>query len=126
MQLDKLIVVDDMTLDFNNLVLLAIGVCTAISAYFNWKTQRDMRQVHIATNSMKDALVKSTADASFAAGRDEARIAGEHTAEVLAAKNEMSPLRSDNSVKVEVINKEPLSVDAPDPLKVHVVDPKKS
>jgi len=48
-----------------------------INVYYTRRTEKN-------TNSMKDALVKSTGEASFAAGHDKGRIEGEAAAAILA------------------------------------------
>lgn len=55
------------------IVLLIIAIINAFTGYVTWRTRVDVRTVELATNSMKDALVKSTGEASFAAGREEGR-----------------------------------------------------
>lgn len=69
-------------MDWDNVVLAVIAVATALNSYFQWrsnqishetkaiakKTQADVALVEKATNSMKDALVRATADASLAQG----------------------------------------------------------
>lgn len=74
-------------IEFNNLILLGIAALNCLGVYLAYRTKQDMMKVEIATNSMKDALVKSTAEASFAAGSTEARKEGEHKAAELAARN---------------------------------------
>jgi len=75
---------------------------TAVFSYLSLKASKvntaklevlkgDVRTIEIATNSMKDELVKVTAEASFAAGSEEARKAGEQKAEVLAAERREPP-----------------------------------
>lgn len=70
-------------------VITAIGVLlnTFISGMIAWRVANqgkdisaqgeNIQKIETATNSMKDALVKATADASHRAGFDEARKAGE-------------------------------------------------
>lgn len=48
------------------------------------KSQENIQKIEIATNSMKDALIVSTAKEQFAAGRDQARLEGEAKAAILA------------------------------------------
>jgi uncharacterized protein YpmB len=48
-------------LDVNTIVLLIVAVMNAITLYFTRRTEKN-------TNSMKDALVASTAKASLAEG----------------------------------------------------------
>lgn len=62
-------------MDTNNVMLLFIAALNALTAFFAWRThqssvvtQANVAKVELATNSMKDALVKATADASHAAG----------------------------------------------------------
>lgn len=63
-------------------------VVTALAAFgaflLSWWNSRKIEQVHLATNSMKDALVSATGTAAHAAGREEGRIEGEAKAAVLA------------------------------------------
>lgn len=77
-----------------NLVLLIIAVVNAFTAWITWRThqatkatQLDIRKVELATNSMKDALVKSTAEASEAKGRDDERALAEAKAAKLIDDN---------------------------------------
>lgn len=80
----------------NNLVLLAIAVFTLANTIFGWWDRRETRKVvdetraialktELNTNSMKDALVKATATASFAEGHEVAREEGEKKATTLEA-----------------------------------------
>lgn len=71
-----------MTLD-PNIPLLIIAVLNAFTAFMTYRAHSLIKQVEIATNSMKDALVQATSDASFAAGKDEARGEAEKTAATL-------------------------------------------
>ena len=73
------------------LAWLLIAIINAYTAWMGWKTNKmatqtavDIRKVEIATNSMKDALVKATAVASHAEGHEEARLEGEQKAATLA------------------------------------------
>lgn len=100
-----------MIVDFNNLILLAIAALTAFSSIMAYITRKQMAQVHEATNSMKDQLVKATADASFAEGANKERVIAEHKAEVIAAATIPHP------IPVEVINPETA------PAKVEVINP---
>jgi len=52
------------------------------------KIKDDLHTVEVSTNSMKDALVKATAEASFAKGGEEARLDAEKTAKDLLKKKE--------------------------------------
>lgn len=75
----------------NNLILLLIA---AISAWTAWTTRQTKavavesldvsKKTEINTNSMKDALVKATAEASHAAGVTEERVKGEAKAALVA------------------------------------------
>lgn len=83
--------------DLNTWVLLAIALTNALTALLVWHTkdavkvaQADIAATKVAvelternTNSMKDALVARTAEASFAAGSNQARIVGEVKAAAL-------------------------------------------
>lgn len=59
--------------------LAALGAFI-LSLYNN----RKIEQIHVATNSMKDALVAATGDAAHAAGKEEGRVEEEARAAVLA------------------------------------------
>ena len=74
-----------------NLTLLLIAIFNAITAFLAWRThaaaketQANVQKIETATNSMKDALVKATGEASHAAGVEEGRAAGEARAAILA------------------------------------------
>lgn len=74
-----------------NTTLLLIAIFNCITAILSWrthaatkKTQENVQKIETATNSMKDALVKSTAEASHAAGMEEGRVAGEAAAATFA------------------------------------------
>jgi HAMP domain-containing protein len=56
------------TTDINALALLAVAVLNALSVVLSLVNNRNIRKIEIATNSMKDALVASTAKASDAIG----------------------------------------------------------
>jgi HAMP domain-containing protein len=56
------------TPDINALALLAVAVLNALSVALSLVNNRNIRKIEIATNSMKDALVASTAKASDAIG----------------------------------------------------------
>lgn len=64
-------------MDINTGVLLLVAVMNAATLYFTRQTEKN-------TNSMKDALVKSTSIAAHAAGRDEMRAEAEAEAAVVA------------------------------------------
>lgn len=67
-----------------NIVLLSIAALNTITAILAYRTHTLTKQVEVATNSMKDALILATAEASHAAGKDEARAEGEAKAAILA------------------------------------------
>jgi hypothetical protein len=54
------------------------------------KTREIVLKTELNTNSMKDALVASTAVASHAEGKEEGRVEGEAKAEALAAERNYS------------------------------------
>lgn len=58
-----------MTIDINQIILLAIAVLNLFTAIMSFRTHTNMAIVEKATNSMKDALVASTAKASLAEGK---------------------------------------------------------
>lgn len=47
---------------------LITAVVLALNFWQSWRNGRKIEAVHLATNSMKDALVASTAKESYAAG----------------------------------------------------------
>ncbi len=63
-------------------------IITAMAALgaviLSWRNSRKIDQVHVATNSMKDALVTATGNAAHAAGKEEGRMEGEARAAILA------------------------------------------
>ena len=64
-------------LDPNILGWIIIGALTLINTYYSRKTEKN-------TNSMKDALVKATSDASYRAGHRDATAEAADTAATLA------------------------------------------
>lgn len=61
----------------NTWLLVLVAVMNAITMYYTRRTEKN-------TNSMKDALVQSTADASFSKGEKSGRLEGEVKAAALA------------------------------------------
>lgn len=57
----------------NNTLLLAIASATAYNTYLTLQTKEIALKTEVNTNSMKDALVLSTAKASRLEGRAEVR-----------------------------------------------------
>lgn len=57
------------------ILMLAIAALNAFTAYISWEAKKDIHKVEVATNSMKDALVRATAKASHAEGMSDQRIA---------------------------------------------------
>ena len=47
---------------------LLVGIIAGLSYWQGWRNSSKIEQIHNATNSMKDALVASTATESFARG----------------------------------------------------------
>ncbi len=85
----------------NNVLLAIIAVANAITAFFWYHNNQKMKAmatnidtVEKATNSMKDALVASTAVAAEAKGFALGRVAGEHAADAASEKTA-------NAVRVE-------------------------
>lgn len=70
-----------------NWTLLAIAIANCFTAYFAFRTHSSIGTLEKNTNSIKDALVASTAKASYAEGSDHARIAGEQKAADLLREN---------------------------------------
>ncbi len=54
--------------DINTVILLAAAALNAFTAYWSRKANKNIAVIEKATNSMKDALVASTAKASLAEG----------------------------------------------------------
>lgn len=73
--------------DINTVVLAIIAVANALGAYWAYKTRTDMKLLEVNTNSIKDALVLRTAEASEAKGRDAERRLGDEKAATLARGN---------------------------------------
>lgn len=117
-------------LDINNVVLLANTLATVVVLVLTYIARRDIatakediRKVEVATNSMKDALVARTADASFAEGSEDARIKGEHKAELLAAQKTQAPTAAAIApVPVEVVKITPVDVKASVPIEIKKED----
>lgn len=55
-------------LDINTLILLVAAALNAFTAFWSHRANKNIALVEKATNSMKDALVTSTAKASLAEG----------------------------------------------------------
>lgn len=60
-------------MDQTTWALLAIAIFNAITAWLTYKTRVDMKTLEVNTNSIKDALVHTTAIASRALGNVEGR-----------------------------------------------------
>ena len=60
-------------MDQTTWALLVIAVLNALTAWMAYKTRADVRTLEVNTNSIKDALVASTAKASHANGLAEGR-----------------------------------------------------
>ncbi len=69
----------------DTLILLAIAIINLTGSYLAFRAHQAILVVERATNSMKDALVASTAKASYAEGHDAAQLAGTDKATDLAA-----------------------------------------
>ena len=59
----------------NTWALLLVAGTNFLTAVLVLLAKRDIRKIEIATNSMKDALIVSTAKASLAEGKEAGRIA---------------------------------------------------
>ncbi len=68
----------------DTIVLLAIAMMNLIAGYLTYKAHQAILIVERATNSMKDALVASTARASYSAGHEAASLEGTDKATQLA------------------------------------------
>jgi hypothetical protein len=65
---------------FEAMIWLVIATLNAYTAFMSWRAHRiasenstKIEQIEVATNSMKDALVKATGEAAHAAGVKEGR-----------------------------------------------------
>lgn len=70
----------------NNIVLAIIAIANAITAYMAYHNhtaiaavREDVKTVELATNSMKDALVKSAGELGMAQGFEAGRLSGQTT-----------------------------------------------
>ena len=61
-------------MDWNTAGLLIIAVFNALTAFLSYRTHQAVMVVEKATNSMKDALVATTAEASHLAGEKQGRL----------------------------------------------------
>lgn len=57
-------------MSIDSIVLLVIALINLVTGYLSYRAHQAILVVEKATNSMKDALVASTAKASYAAGRE--------------------------------------------------------
>lgn len=89
----------EMRIDLQTLVLLIVAVMNAVTMYYTRRTEKN-------TNSMKDALVLSTAKISHAEGKEEGRAIGEQKAADLI----VSESKSKSPQAVEVVNEDPVPV----------------
>jgi len=60
-------------MDLNTLLLGLVALMNLVTVVVAYRTLKLTEQVEIATNSMKDALVKTTGEARFAEGKAEGR-----------------------------------------------------
>lgn len=81
-------------MDLHTIGLILIAVFNLVTAFLTLRTQKDVKKVELATNSMKDALVAASKEASFAAGREESRLVAELKAENLLKSNQEASLKS--------------------------------
>ena len=70
-------------MDANTIGLIVVVVVQLINILVAWRTREDVHKIEVATNSMKDALIVSTAKASKAEGREEMRVEQKATGEPL-------------------------------------------
>lgn len=57
-----------MTTNLGDIAQLIEAIAICLSVWLTWRNGRGIERVHLATNSMKDALVESTAKASLLEG----------------------------------------------------------
>lgn len=72
--------------EYSNLILLAIAVLNAFTAYMAYRARTDIAIVEKATNSMKDALVASTRIVAHGEGKAEGIAEGKTEIAVLNEK----------------------------------------
>lgn len=70
------VVIDTNDLSVNTLLLLGVACTNAYAAVMAFRTHKLTHRVELATNSMKDALVSTTAKASHAEGKLEGVVEG--------------------------------------------------
>ncbi len=80
--------------DVNLIILMIIGALQAYQSYTARKTGQNMSLLERNTNSLKDALVASTAKASLAEGTASGIIQG-HAAGLLQGRGESDASRAD-------------------------------
>jgi hypothetical protein len=81
----------------NNVILAIIAISNAVTAYLAFKNHNAIQAVNSnistiekATNSMKDALVKTTGELGMAKGYEAGRLAGQATSDHQAALDRTS------------------------------------
>ncbi len=92
--------VDLSHVDVNLIILMIIGALQAFQAYQARKTGQNMSLLEKNTNSLKDALVLSTAKASLAEGTASGIIQG-HAAGLLQGRSESDATRATPTVNSE-------------------------
>ena len=86
--------IDFSHVDINLIILMIIGALQAFQTYQSHKTSNNMGLLEKNTNSLKDALVASTAKASLAEGTAAGIIQG-HAAGLLQGRGESDASRTD-------------------------------
>ncbi len=69
----------------HDIVIVVVGLCSLGAAVLSYMNGRKLNEVHLSLNSRLDALVASTAKASYAAGHEAAQIQGADRARDLAS-----------------------------------------
>lgn len=57
-----------MTVSLGDIAQVVIALLWVVNFFQNRRNSQNIQQIHLATNSMKDELVKVTGEANFAAG----------------------------------------------------------
>jgi len=57
----------------DTIALFVIAVVNALTAYASWRTHQNMKTLEVNTNSIKDALVKTTRESAQATGEAKGR-----------------------------------------------------
>jgi len=71
-------------MSLDQVILICVALVNAFTAVLTWRAHSLIKQVEVATNSMKDQLVAATGEAAHAAGMEEQRGLSDKKAATLA------------------------------------------